>query len=879
MHFELYFAMSHVCTKCSKPFSRKPDLTRHLNRKVDCSGKTFEEKVKEQVVHIIEEKIEEKLNEIKEEKSTDIIVNLANKLHNYMRNNNQIVGHKAYPDIIRLLFIYFIQSLIQPGKQLETLLNPEDYKVNGEYPENFEEVNLTYLNIENLLMLPDSDESFETMLKKIWKRVLAKHHLTKIIFQESDFFKVPSKCIRHCFMEIRHTLIKVKFDELNNDFKGVLYEHFLNGYASNGGKEFGQYFTPRNMLNLILKLNKDYFPNFKPKTIYDPCAGTAGFLCEMYKQHKDTVNPENIHGGELEADTYTSALMNLILTTNSIGKVKKCDSLSNNENILFDYIGTNPPFGMKGIKYKKIINEPMFNCVPGRILDDEIEVKSNGILMSNMYPFETNDGCALFLQHCIARLAQNGVCSIVLPDGQILLGKSYMKLRKYLIETCNVKAVINAPSGTFTHAGVKTAILIFTKGTKTEKIDFYQTDQKCSKCDLIDSVDYNQLVNNKYIINYNKYKVRENLFLNDEIEIKKLGEICEIIKGPKHNVSEGQDEPGENLYPLICSSNTGKVKWMKTCDYKEQYIIFGTGGEANVHLYEKFNISNHAIILKPIKDNIKYIYYYLKSRLKNITDDHFDGATIKNITVENLLSINIPVYTLDLQQQIIDDYEVFEKLKNIIKEKNNLIEQQMAIYERRYLKPLFNQKNKENIKKLSELCQIKAGKFNSYEKKEEGLYPFYSGVVDNPSGYSDKYCFDYPEYIILIKDGGSGDNKYGNHIGLGMPFLVSGKSAATSHQVAIIPNNTVLTKYLYYYLLTNKNNTMDLANYTTGLGCISMSSINDIQIPVPSLEVQQTIIDNFSDLTEKINANNKEPLDLYDNLQQKLFYINQDLHI
>ena len=146
--------------------------------------------------------------------------------------------------------------------------------------------------------------------------------------------------------------------------------------------------------------------------------------------------------------------------------------------------------------------------------------------------------------------------------------------------------------------------------------------------------------------------------------------------------------------------------------------------------------------------------------------------------------------------------------------------------------------------KLGDLVKLSGGKFTTtYSKENTGIYPFYSGKTQQPDGTCKDYCFDGDEYIIMIKDGGSGVGNYSDSVGMGKVFYVKGKSAGTSHNAALHKfSEKVNMKYLYYYLKTIKPTIMDLAKYTTGLGVISQGDLNNIQIPLPSLERQQEIV-------------------------------------
>jgi type I restriction enzyme S subunit len=171
------------------------------------------------------------------------------------------------------------------------------------------------------------------------------------------------------------------------------------------------------------------------------------------------------------------------------------------------------------------------------------------------------------------------------------------------------------------------------------------------------------------------------------------------------------------------------------------------------------------------------------------------------------------------------------------------------------------------VKTLGEVCEkICSGKFNSKDCKISGKYPFYTNKAINPEGYTDDFCFDYEKYLIIIKDGGAGNKKYGEHIGLGKVFKVNGKSAGTSHQYALIPKKEFNYDYLYQYLKFIKNDIMDLAHYTTGLGCIKKGDIESLKIPIPSLENQEKIVAYYEEMTDeykkhildKIEEHNKE---------------------
>ena len=147
--------------------------------------------------------------------------------------------------------------------------------------------------------------------------------------------------------------------------------------------------------------------------------------------------------------------------------------------------------------------------------------------------------------------------------------------------------------------------------------------------------------------------------------------------------------------------------------------------------------------------------------------------------------------------------------------------------------------------KLGDLVTFSGGKFTTtYSKENPGMYPFFSGKTQQPDGTCNDFCFDGQEYLVMIKDGGSGIGNYSDSIGMGKVFHVKGKSAGTSHNVALhAKSDRVGLMYLFYYLKTIRPKIMDLAKYTTGLGVIGQVDLRHIDVPLPSLERQQQIVE------------------------------------
>lgn len=231
---------------------------------------------------------------------------------------------------------------------------------------------------------------------------------------------------------------------------GNLYEGLLEKNAAEKKSGAGQYFTPRPLIDSIVRL-------IKPKAgeiIQDPAAGTAGFL--VAADHYIKAQTDNLYnlteaqgdfqrdqafmGLELVPDTHRLCLMNLIL--HGIESTVVCgDSLSPDGEALgkADVILTNPPFGTKK--------------GGGRPTRSDFSTTA-----------ETSNKQLAFVEHIYRSLKPNGRAAVVLPDNVLFEDNIGRKLRQQLMELCDLHTILRLPTGIFYAQGVKTNVLFFTRG-------------------------------------------------------------------------------------------------------------------------------------------------------------------------------------------------------------------------------------------------------------------------------------------------------------------------------------------------------------------------------------------------------------------------------
>ena len=254
---------------------------------------------------------------------------------------------------------------------------------------------------------------------------------------------------------------ETEWTALGVDVKAAAYEGLLEKAASEGKKGAGQLFTPRVLIDAIVRcMQPDPRANGQ-FTICDPACGTGGFLVSAYEWLMSVTK----NGGELDraaarrnkTKTYFGqdigetprrlSLMNLVLHGLEPEIVLGDTIYQPASGPRFDCILTNPPFGTKGA-----------NQAPDR--EDFTVATSNKQLN--------------FVQHVLTVLKDGGRAAVVLPDN-CLFADQAGEVFKILTEDCRLHAVLRLPRGTFTpySTGVKANVVFFSKGEPTDAVWIY----------------------------------------------------------------------------------------------------------------------------------------------------------------------------------------------------------------------------------------------------------------------------------------------------------------------------------------------------------------------------------------------------------------------
>ncbi len=245
------------------------------------------------------------------------------------------------------------------------------------------------------------------------------------------------------------------------DGLGDLYEGLLEKNASETKSGAGQYFTPRPLIDSIIRCIQPQ----PGETIQDPAAGTAGFLIAAHsyiKAHTDDLADLDAQarqfqrtrayvGVELVPGTRRLALMNCLLhgmEGDAEGVVHQGNALGETGAALpkADIILSNPPFGT---------------------------AKGGAASITRTFTYSTSNKQLAFLQHIYNGLKPGGRAAVVLPDNVLFEAGVGTEVRRDLMDKCDLHTILRLPTGIFYAQGVKTNVLFFQKGTEENPRHLY----------------------------------------------------------------------------------------------------------------------------------------------------------------------------------------------------------------------------------------------------------------------------------------------------------------------------------------------------------------------------------------------------------------------
>ncbi|WP_231213865.1 restriction endonuclease subunit S [Helicobacter pylori] len=354
------------------------------------------------------------------------------------------------------------------------------------------------------------------------------------------------------------------------------------------------------------------------------------------------------------------------------------------------------------------------------------------------------------------------------------------------------------------------------------------------------------------------------------VEFRKLGEVCEIIRGKRVTKKEILDK---GKYPVV-SGGIGFMGYLNEYNREENTITiaqYGTAGFVNWQ-NQKFWANDVCFSVIPKETLINRYLYYVLTNMQNYLYSISNRSAIPySISSNNIMQITIPIPPLEIQQEIVKILDAFTELNTELNTELKARKKQYEYYQNMLLD--FNDINQNHkdatmsaktypkrlktllqtlapngveFRKLGEVINILKGKqLNKELLLDYGEYPVMNGGI-HASGYWNEYNTDYPK--IIISQGGAS---------AGYVNYMTSKFWAGAHCYAIELNSEKLNYKFLYYFLKNSQTILMKSQFGAGIPALNKADIETLTIPIPPLEIQQEIVkilDQFLALTTDLLA-------------------------
>jgi type I restriction enzyme M protein len=415
----------------------------------------------------------------------------------------------GYPDPVTnaeqlsfLFFFYLIEDIDAENiLKAKVLKQPYESLFAGEW---------TLKNPLNAISKEQMTIPRERLRWSVWAKGLSGESLVRFVRDEVfAFFTELGEKAAHNFMngarlsideptvltQVINLVDGLRLDQSDADTKGDLFEHVLKQIKQAG--ELGQFRTPRHIIRTVVEMINPQIG----ETIYDPAAGTAGFLVAAYNHIRlansssNAIREEEIDGkrqrrgfGDQLSNAQVSALQTATFFGNDVDpKMVRLATMNltlrglPNVRILLRNVLTTTldaekraEYALPADGYHVVLANPPFS---GRVDKDRIveDVKVGTSTATEL----------LFLKYMMDSLRPGGRCGVIVPEG-VLFGSTtaHKELRRQLVENNRVEAVLSLPGGVFQpYSGVKTSVLFFKKGGHTERVLFLHADHDGYKLD------------------------------------------------------------------------------------------------------------------------------------------------------------------------------------------------------------------------------------------------------------------------------------------------------------------------------------------------------------------------------------------------------------
>jgi len=312
--------------------------------------------------------------------------------------------------------------------------------------------------------IKDNLESYIQGFSKDAREIFEHFKFAEFIGQLND-----ANLLYKIVQQVRKTDLSPK--AISNHDMGKVFEELIRRFAESSNDTAGEHFTPRDIVHLTTSLvfMEDDEALTKPgiiRTIYDPTAGTGGFLSEGM-EYVEKLNPQAVmraYGQELNPESYAICKADMLIKGQEVNNIKLGNTLSNDQLYAekFDYMLSNPPFG---VDWKKIEQD----------IKDEHTLKGFNGRFGPGLP-RVSDGSLLFLLHLISKLRDTkeggGRIGIILNGSPLFTGgagSGESEIRRYILEADLLEAIVALPTDMFYNTGISTYVWVLSNKKAAER--------------------------------------------------------------------------------------------------------------------------------------------------------------------------------------------------------------------------------------------------------------------------------------------------------------------------------------------------------------------------------------------------------------------------
>lgn len=500
----------------------------------------------------------------------------------------------------------------------------------------------------------------------------------------------------------------------------------------------------------------------------------------------------------------------------------------------------------------------------------------------------------LFTYYIAKHLKSNGRAGIIVPEGVVFQSaNAYKNLRKMLVEENYLYAVISLPAGVFNpYSGVKTSVLLFDKALarRTDKILFVKMNNDgfdlgaqrrpiekndipeivkivkgfafCvsteSEKDFIDDsglsivATKDEIAKNDYVLVGDRYV--KSINLQTKWKMVHLSYVCDVLRGLTY---KKEDEANTKTINGVLRANNidlksnsldlSEIKYLNEAvaydeskKVRENDILVCASSGSRQHLGKfalipkgvEFYFGGFMYVLRPRQNiNPKYLYYnLLTGYYRNYIDSLLAGANINNIRTSDLSSFEIPLPPIEMQDQIVAELESCQK---IIDGARQIVEN---------YRPTIKVESSWKRVKLGDIFKLSSGKPLVEKDRIVGGYAVYGG--NGITGKHNKYLVK--ESTIVIGRVG----EYCGSVHVTIPeSWVTDNALMVTYKLCDYNNDYVA------YLL----NQLNLRQYAKvgGQPSISQSTLYELYVPFPDIEVQNKIVDEIKEELSIVEQNKR----------------------